>query len=104
MARQHGLELEVQESKGSLDNISKIHENKYKHIGIVQSDILEYLQSSNDYKLREKAKNIQMITPLYNEEVHILARTSIRDLSGLNGKKISIGSEKAVQQLPHLFY
>ncbi len=95
LTRQHGLELEVQESKGSLDNISKIHENKYKHIGIVQSDSLEYLRSSNDYRLRTKAEHIKMIIPLYNEEVHILAHNSIRALSGLNGKKISIGSEKS---------
>jgi len=94
LARQHGIGLNVQESKGSLDNIIKINANSYNQIGIVQSDILEYLKTSNDYRLQSKAKNITMITPLYNEEVHILAHDPmIRELSCLQGKKVSIGSE-----------
>lgn len=95
LARQHGLGLEVQPSKGSLDNIITIYKNNYKQIGIVQSDILEHLRSSNDHTLRTKADNIKMIIPLYNEEVHILAHESIRNLSGLRGKKVSIGPEKS---------
>ena len=95
LAGKHGLRLEVQESKGSLENIIKINRNSYNQIGIVQSDILEYLKTSNDYSLQSKAKNITMITPLYNEEVHILARESIRKFSDLNGKKVAIGPEKS---------
>ena len=95
LVQQHGIGLDVQESKGSLDNIGKIYEANYSRIAIVQSDILEYLRSSNDYRLREKAENIKMIIPLYNEEVHVLAHDSIRDLTGLNGKKIAIGPEES---------
>ncbi|MCI5168602.1 MAG: hypothetical protein D3903_21540 [Candidatus Electrothrix sp. GM3_4] len=90
----HGLRLEVQESKGSLENIIKINENSYNQIGIVQSDILEYLKTSDDYSLQSKARNITMITTLYNEEVHILTHDpTIRELSGLKGKKVAIGPE-----------
>ncbi|MCI5119724.1 MAG: TAXI family TRAP transporter solute-binding subunit [Candidatus Electrothrix sp. AUS4] len=91
LIRQHGLGLDVMESKGSLDNIDKIYERKYNRVAIVQSDILEYLRSSDDHRLRAKAENIKMIIPLYNEEVHILVHDSIRDLNGLNGKKVAIG-------------
>jgi TRAP transporter TAXI family solute receptor len=96
LARQHGLRLEVQESKGSLDNIIKINENSSNQIGIVQSDILEYLRASNDVNLQSKAKNITMISPLYNEEIHILTHdSSIRELSCLKGKKVAIGPERS---------
>ena len=91
LTRQHGLGLDVMESKGSLDNIDKLYEKKYNRLAIVQSDILEYLRSSDDHRLRAKAENIKMIIPLYNEEVHILAHDSIRDLASLTGKKVAIG-------------
>ena len=93
LVRQHGITLDVQTSNGSLENIGRIYESHYNRIAIVQSDILEYLRSSDDHRLRTKAENIKMIIPLYNEEVHILAHDSIRDLAGLNGKKIAIGSQ-----------
>ncbi|MCI5143261.1 MAG: TAXI family TRAP transporter solute-binding subunit [Candidatus Electrothrix sp. ATG1] len=70
-------------------------EKEYNVISIVQSDILEYLRTSNDHMLRIRAENIKMITSLYNEEVHILAQESIRSLSDLEGKKISIGPKKS---------
>ncbi len=95
LVQQHGLRLDVQESKGSLDNIVRIHGKNHRQIGIVQSDILEYLRTSTDYKIRPAAKKIKMIAPLYNEEVHILAKKSIKRLSHLNGKNISIGPKKS---------
>ena len=91
LARQHGVRLDVKPSKGSLDNIIRIYGKKYRQIGIVQSDILEYLRSSTDHKMRKTARDIKMIASLHNEEVHILANKSIKRLSQLNGKKISIG-------------
>ncbi|WPD23929.1 MAG: TAXI family TRAP transporter solute-binding subunit [Candidatus Electrothrix aestuarii] len=91
LVRQHGLGLDVMASKGSLDNIDKLYERRYSRLAIVQSDILEYLRSSNDHRLRSKAENIKMIIPLYNEEIHILAHNSIRDLASLKGKKVAIG-------------
>ncbi len=95
LVQQHGLRLDVQVSTGSLDNIVRIYGKKYRQIGIVQSDILEYLRTSTDHNMRKTAENIRMIAPLYNEEVHILANTSIKSLSQLNGKKISIGPTKS---------
>jgi hypothetical protein len=95
LVRQHGMRIEVQTSKGSLENIVKIEEKPYRQIGIVQSDILDYLRTARDYRMRAAGEKIKMIAPLYNEEVHILAPQSIKGLSQLNGKKISIGPERS---------
>jgi len=92
-ARAYGVDIQVKESGGSLDNIRRMNSRENAGFGIVQSDVLGYMQRSNDPALVKVADRLRMVFPLYNEEVHIFANKSIRSLSDLNGRSVSIGKD-----------
>lgn len=93
LVKQEAIYLNVHPSNGSLDNVADVYERKDVQLGIVQSDVLASIQSSGDSELNSIAKQIKMIYPLYNEEVHILASRSIKSFADLEGKVVAIGSE-----------
>jgi TRAP transporter TAXI family solute receptor len=93
LVKQEGIYLTVHPSNGSLDNVADVYERKDVQLGIVQSDVLASIRSSGDSELNSIAKQIKMIFPLYNEEVHILASRSIKSFADLQGKVVAIGSE-----------
>ncbi|MCI5210880.1 MAG: TAXI family TRAP transporter solute-binding subunit, partial [Candidatus Electrothrix sp. ATG2] len=93
LVKQEGIYLKVHPSNGSLDNVADVYERKDVQLGIVQSDVLASIGSSGDTQLNKVAKQIKMLFPLYNEEVHILASRSITSFSDLEGKIVAIGSE-----------
>lgn len=92
-ARNYGVEIQVKESGGSLDNIKRMNSRENAGFGIVQSDVLGFLQRSNDPDLVKVVDRLRMVFPLYNEEVHIFANKSIQSLSDLNGKTVSVGTD-----------
>ena len=88
-----GVKVDAKESEGSIDNIKRINSAENAGIGIVQSDVLGFLARSKSPDSIKMAKNLRMIFPFYNEEVHILARKEVKKFSDLSGKKIAIGEE-----------
>ena len=46
---------------------------------------------SDDPGLRTTAKSLRMVFPLYNEEVHLVARQGV-DLADLKDKRVAIGA------------
>jgi TRAP transporter TAXI family solute receptor len=90
-----GLTLNVRESAGSLENFLGVRTRPNTQFGIVQSDVLEYLKTyaSDDPSIARAIHNVRIAFPLYNEEVHVLARRDIADLQGLNGKRVAVGTE-----------
>lgn len=88
LCKNYGLDIQVKKSEGSLDNIERMESRENAAFGIVQSDVLGvlYLQKP------EVAKKLRMIYPLYNEEVHILARKEITSFEDLDGKTIASGT------------
>ncbi|WP_419658809.1 TRAP transporter solute receptor, TAXI family [Desulfosarcina variabilis str. Montpellier] len=88
-AAKHGLNIEVKESQGSLDNIKRLNSKENAAFGIVQSDVLGILYANKP----EVARRLRMVYPLYNEEVHLLARKSIRSISDLEGKTVATGTK-----------
>lgn len=95
LMQQCGQDLEVVESAGSLENFLAVRQRASTQFGIVQSDVLEYMQtfSSNDPTVARAIHGVRIAFPLYQEEVHILARRDIADFSGLDGKRVAIGVE-----------
>ena len=87
----NGVEIWVKESEGSLDNIKRMNSRENAGFGIVQSDVLGYMNRSEDPKLRKVAEKLRMVFPLYNEEVHVFATKDIRNLRDLNGRTVSVG-------------
>lgn len=88
-----GLTLNVVESAGSLENFVGVRNRRNTQFGIVQSDLLEYLKTfeANDPEVQDAVRGVRIMFPLYNEEVHVLARTGITSLKGLDGKRVAIG-------------
>lgn len=93
MAAACDLTLSVRESAGSLENFLGVRQRPFTQFGIVQSDVLEYLQTyaADDPAIERAIQGVRIAFPLYNEEVHILARRDIADLAGLNGKRVAVG-------------
>ena len=87
--------LQVQESAGSLANFLGVRKKRFTQLGIVQSDVLEYLNTfaADDPGIARAILGVRIAFPLYNEEVHILARRDINSLADLSGKKVAIGVE-----------
>lgn len=95
MAAECGVTLNVRESAGSLENFLGVRKRSFTQFGIVQSDVLEYLNtySADDPTIARAVLGVRIAFPLYNEEVHILATRDIATLSDLAGKRVAIGVE-----------
>lgn len=89
-----GGTLEVKPSNGSIDNIRRITEaGENAGLGIVQSDVLGFLKRSKNPRSQQIAARLRLIFPLHAEEVHLLARSNIQDIKGLEGKRVAIGQQ-----------
>lgn len=90
-----GITLNVRESAGSLENFLGVRARRFTQFGIVQSDVLEYLKTfaADDPEVARAVQGVRIAFPLYNEEVHVLARRDIASLKDLAGKRVSIGVE-----------
>ncbi len=74
--------------KGSLQNIADILFLRGIDVGIVQSDVLAYARRKQLYPGIEQS--LQYITKLYDEEVHVLARSDIASLRDLTDKPVNV--------------
>ena len=63
-------------------------------MGIVQSDVLAFVtRVQTDPVLRLIAKKTKLVFPLYNEEVHLLARREVTSFDDLADRRVAIGRE-----------
>ena len=81
---------------GSVKNIMRMRWQNGVKFAIVQSDVLEFYkeEEENGNEIAGKIiKPLRVIMPLYNEEVHILARSNsgINTFSDLKNKRIALG-------------
>jgi TRAP transporter TAXI family solute receptor len=94
LVRSAGINLTVYPSKGSVENIFAVFQRPGIQMGIVQSDVLAFVggvQSNPD--LARIAKSTRVVFPLFDEQVHVLARAGIVDFDDLAGKRVAIGQE-----------
>jgi len=90
----HGFNLNVVPTNGSIDNLYAVYRRRATQLGIVQADVLAFISRvKSDDMLSSVARKTKMVFPLYNEEVHLLAREDITDFDGLEGKRVAIGEE-----------
>jgi TRAP-type uncharacterized transport system substrate-binding protein len=88
-----GYELRVLPiiGKGSVRNIEDLLLLRGVDVAIVQSDVLDF------YKRAGLVPNIEQkihyISKLYNEEVHVLAKSEHRTIDDLAGKQVNFGTE-----------
>jgi TRAP transporter TAXI family solute receptor len=74
--------------KGSVQNLADIIYLRGIDMGIVQSDALAFVRQENMFPTTIGA--INYIAKLYDEEIHVLARREIAQLSDLAGKAVNV--------------
>ena len=95
------MRIKLRNSYGSVDNLNQLIANTKPFVTFMQYDVLI------DQKIREqeegnsKYKSIKILTPLADEEIHLIARNSsdIRRLKHLRDRKVAIGSKKQGTQV-----
>ncbi len=96
-----GLPLTVVSSKGALESFFGVRNRHNTQFGIVDSDLLNYLNSykgeSND--VREAVQGMRVMLPLYDAEVHVVAPANIRTLQDMRGKRIGVGEKDSTAYL-----
>ncbi len=96
IAAKEGIDIIVKTSGGSLDNVRRIRSTENAALGIVQSDVLGFIQKkSDDPELKQFVRYLRLIYPFYNEEVHLYANKEITDIEDLQGKRVAIGTENS---------
>src|SRR5437016_14050639 len=89
-----GINLNVFPSKGSIENVYAVYQRPGVPMGIVQSDVLAFVSRvQSDPVLKQIARKTKMVFPLYNEEIHILARPGIAEFDDLTDRRVTIGRE-----------
>ena len=99
LAGRHRIDLAVIPSAGSLENLFKVYEYPSIQLGLTQFDTLSLLaieaalgKTADTQELRGVVDSLQLVLPLYPEEVHVLALApEIKQLADLNGKKVAMG-------------
>ena len=77
--------------KGSIRNMEDLLLLRGIDIAIVQSDVLDFYRTSGVYSNIEG--KVRYITKLYNEEVHLLARSDVAEVSSLKGREVNFGTQ-----------
>lgn len=89
-----GIDLRVDNSNGSVENIYSVYQKPKTQLGIVQSDVLAFVsQIQTNPAMKRIAGKTRMVFPLYNEEIHLLGKKDIPDFDYLAGKRVAIGTE-----------
>lgn len=85
-----GVSFKIINTQGSNDIVRYVNAGR-SDFGIAQLDIIFNLDSRES----RATENIRFVLPLYSEEVHVIAKNSIRSISDLSGKTISVGARNS---------
>jgi TRAP transporter TAXI family solute receptor len=77
--------------KGSVQNITDILYLRGIDVGVVQSDVLQYIREIGTYP--DIGSRIAFITKLHNEEIHVLTRTDVKNVEDLKGRKVNFANQ-----------
>jgi TRAP transporter TAXI family solute receptor len=89
IVRACNLNMDVYNTKGSLENYKRLLADPKVKFVIMQYDVLQYFKKLGNPNVNK----IKMIIPLYDEELHIIVRKDayIENLDDLEDKKVAIG-------------
>jgi TRAP transporter TAXI family solute receptor len=94
LVKPRGIKLRVDDSAGSIQNVYAVFKAPRTQLGIVQSDVLAFVAKiGTDPVLQRIAEKTKLVFPLYNEEVHLLARSDVKDFDDLANRAVAIGAE-----------
>jgi uncharacterized protein len=94
LGNQNGIDLRVDNSNGSIENIYAVYQRPKTQLGIVQSDVLAFVSRvQSNPVLQGIARKTKLVFPLYNEEIHLVGKQDILGFDYLTGRKVAIGQE-----------
>ena len=94
LLKPNGIDIILHSSNGAVDNLHAITERPGVQLGIVQSDVLTAIaRRQSNVGIRPLADDVHLVFPLYDEQVHVLARGGIDALNRLAGRYVAIGRE-----------
>jgi hypothetical protein len=94
LLKPHGLNITIHSSNGAAENARALLERADVQLGIVQSDVVTAITDQPaSLAMRTVADGMRLVFPLFDEDVHIVARAGITDVSGLAGRRVAIGRE-----------
>ena len=94
LLKTNGVNLTVHPSRGAVDNIYAVSQRPGVQLAIVQSDVLTFVAAQHaNPTIARIAQGIRLVFPLYDEDVHILARRELVGFEALGGKRVAIGRE-----------
>lgn len=101
LGKKCGLDLNLVESGGSLENFFGVRNRRNTQMGIVAADVLNYMSSykSQDPDVRAAVQGMRIMLPLYDAEVQVVARSGITSLSDLAGLRVGVGPEDSAANL-----
>src|SRR5215471_15347063 len=74
--------------KGSLQNLMDLKVLRGIDVAIVQADVLDFAKAQRN---PPGVDQVPYIAKLYNEEFHLLARSDVKSVEDLAGKRVSFG-------------
>jgi TRAP transporter TAXI family solute receptor len=76
--------------KGALQNVQDVLSLQQTDMGVTHANVLSYLKKTNELGA-DIEQRLRYVAKLFNEEVHIVARSSVGDLRDLDGKTVNFG-------------
>jgi TRAP transporter TAXI family solute receptor len=94
-----GRDVTVLSSGGSVENVRLLRENRAE-LAFVQNDIMTYAYNGVDIFSTDGAfKDFSAVAGLYPEVCQIVAKSDIKDIHDLKGRKVSLGDEGSGTEL-----
>ncbi|MFN3867850.1 MAG: TAXI family TRAP transporter solute-binding subunit [Hyphomicrobiaceae bacterium] len=84
--------------KGALQNVQDVLSLQNTDMGVTHSNVLTYLNKTKLFG-DDIQNRLRYVAKLFNEEVHIVARSSVNDLRDLNGQRVNVGEAGSGTQL-----
>ena len=83
----------VKPTAGPIANVARLLSRENAGLSVVPSDMLQYTARSNDPRLRKAKDRLRFIMTIGRKVVHVIARTDIRSLEDLDGKRVVMGPD-----------
>lgn len=94
LCKKFGYNIQVYNSRGSVENVYAVYKRPKTQMGIVQSDVLAFvLKVQSNKVLKSIARKTKMVFPLYNEEIHLLGKTEVASFDDLENRRVAVGKE-----------
>ncbi len=83
----------VKPTAGPIANVGRLLSRENAGLSVVPSDMLQYTARSEDPRLLKAKDRLRFIMTIGRKVVHVIAKTSIRTLDDLDGKRVVMGPD-----------